>query len=408
MPLAQPRNDSRVGGVPSTPTSPIFSPERAARSPRTPGGVNANVSPFIRRPAQPRPQQVPLYTPQQWLNVNISAQSPSWAGAEADMLRANAGLELARGEMQSANRHNQASFGIDQRRNNLALQNLGVDRDANARQLQHLNDLGNALARQHLLTLADIAVDEGAARRQYGLIDAARADTHREHTRTTQGLLAELARNYEREKVFKAKSRSEFRRQISEASARGNIGLIDSLGAADLRLAVEDELKEFAKQREDNRRFREAANDKFFARMRELQEQWYATDDAIKKLEIKREMEKVEQEKRRLDQEAKRREIEENNRRLFLQAASIQLAREQALLDLARQRETQLAQFFNAVANQQAAARAWSGAVQQGAAAGLQQALTTPIPTGYRPFGNLAPSFVIPGSPPRSRSRKKK
>ena len=323
------------------------------------------------------------------------------------MLRANAGLELARGQMQSANRFNQAAFGIDQRRNDLALRNIGVDRDANARQLQYLGDLGNALARQHLLNLADIAVDEGAARRQYGLINAARADAKREHTRTIESLLAELARNYEREKVFKAKSRSEFRRQISEASARGNIGLIDSLGAADLRLAVEDELKEFAKQREDNRRFREEANDRFFARMRNLQEQWYATDDAIKKLEIKREMEKVEQEKRRLDQEAKRREVEENNRRLFLQAASVQLAREQALLELARQREAQLAQFFNAVANQQAAARLWAGAVQQGSLAGFQQALTQPIPTGWRPFGNLAPSFVVPGTPPRSTRKKK-
>lgn len=331
-------------------------------------------------PPRPAPPTVPVYTPQQWVDIHTQAMAPMWADQESALRSSLTNLELARGALRADNRFNQQAYNLSQRQRQLDLANLDVEREANSRQRGYVDDFANAVARQHLLTLADIGVDENAARRQYGLIEAARGDTRRERERAVSGLLQELDVIQQREKHFKRTSRTEFRKQIGEAAARGHIGLLDSLSARDLRSAVELQLKEFEKQKDDNRRTREEVNDRYFTRMRELQEQWYATDDALKKIEIRREMERVEQEKRRMEAEMKRREIEENNRRLFLQAAALKLQQENDLLNLARQRENQMREFFAAVAAQQQAAARWAAAVNAGKQAGFAQALSTPIP----------------------------
>lgn len=245
--------------------------------------------------------------------------------AAQSMADASAGIQRGLSD-RSIGRTNEKA-GYDQ-------QALAIDAAANLRQRGYLGDLNAIADRVSLTGYADLNVDERGLQRQYGLITSAKEDARRAQARASGSLADDRRRLGEQEKLARQQEGNDQQRLIAKAAAQGDVGMIGTLDARDLRAGLKDQISEFGRLRNENRRKMEEANDQYFATMRDLNEKWYATDDAVEKVKLRKQMQQLEDEKRRREYQESLARIEDENRQNWIKAALIEIGRRQQVDDL--------------------------------------------------------------------------
>ena len=255
---------------------------------------------------------------------------------------------------------------------------------------RYRNDIEDINARMYQADIADTEVDRAANERQFGLINATRGDLAnnlaRERARFTD-VEAAITQN---EVSTKRRNKQDNYKLFSEMAASGNITQIARMTGKELEDSLVDNLANFQRERNQLGRDRAQAEQDYQTRLRDLQEQEAQAVDAREKLRLRRQMQDLDDQKRRRDHLNSLVEIENQKKQNFLNLMNVELTRRRQIDETRISREAaeakRLNDFFTAVASQRQIDQ------QRMAAAAAQQAAKAIYPAS-RPSTLLPPTY---------------
>lgn len=351
-------NGTAAGGNPPRPPAPRWSPNLNFQGPTFQSALNAN---------------------RDWnseLAANLAAQS-----AAGDYTSYMGGLNVRnRGwDQQLASSNEQAR---------LNRQGLDIDNAALMRQMAYLSERLGLDTDLTNLGYADIGVQDAAAQRQYGLINADRADTRATWGRAQEENFDQQQAVNREEAAAIRNERLNQRKMIEQSAANGDISMIGSIESKELNNGLKDQLAKLSDDRAGLFRRLAETKQSYFARIRELDEREASTNDARERLRLQRERLGVEQRMKELAAKEDRAKMEDQNRQNFIKAALIELGRRSAEDSINQERALAFIGAADAARRRdEANAKAFGTALQS-----QRNAATLAFQSGARP-GNSLPFF---------------